>query len=104
MISRGETMWSLILESGLKSKPFFSFRDTWRDQVHLAVKSGLPQTTSSWPQNLEKYKREFVIYFIIILNTRPFETWSDHPRSTLAQKYSNCMPFPLISKYFSSQP
>jgi hypothetical protein len=64
-ISGGGTMRRLILENGPKFKPWFSFGDTWRHQVHFGVKSGLPQTTSSCPRNLEKYKREFV--FILLL-------------------------------------
>jgi hypothetical protein len=46
MISMGETARCLILESKPKSKPWFSFGDTWHHQVHLGVKSGLPQTIS----------------------------------------------------------
>jgi hypothetical protein len=66
IISGGEVAWRIISESGPKSKPWFSVGATWRHQMHFGVKSGLPQTTSSCPQNLEKYKRAFVMYFIII--------------------------------------
>jgi len=104
MISGGETAWRLILESGPKFKPWFSFGDTRRHQGHFRVKSGFPQITSSHPQNLEKYKRAFFVYFIIISNIELFETWHDHPRSTATQKYINCMQFLLVSRYFSSKP
>jgi hypothetical protein len=32
------------------------------------------------------------MYFIIISNTRPFETWRNHPCSIAAQQYTNCTP------------
>jgi hypothetical protein len=63
MISGGETTRRSISESREKFKPWFSFRDTWRHQVHFRVKSGFPQTTSSHPRNLEKYKRAFYYVF-----------------------------------------
>jgi hypothetical protein len=71
MISGGETARRLILESGPKFKPWFSFGDTWRHQVHFGVKSGLPQTTFSCPRNLEKYKRAFCYLFYYY-----FEHWT----------------------------
>jgi hypothetical protein len=49
MISRGGVVRRLILESRLKFKPWFSFRDMWHHQVHFEVESGFPQTTLSCP-------------------------------------------------------
>jgi len=88
----------------MKFKLWFLFRAMWHHQVNFGMKSGLPQTTFSPPQKEKKYKWVVGHLFYFILNVGPLKPWHDHHLSTPAQQYTNCTPFPLISRYFSSQP
>jgi hypothetical protein len=68
------------------------------------TKSKLPQTTFSHPRKMENYKGNFchLFYFDYYLNVGPLEPWRDHHLSPASQQYTNCTPFPLISRYFST--
>jgi hypothetical protein len=85
MISGGEVVWGLFWRAGLKFKPWFSFGVTRHHQVHFEMKSGLPQTTFSCPQKVEKYKRAFCRLFYFILNIGHLEPWRDPRLSPAAQ-------------------
>jgi hypothetical protein len=73
MISGGETVCKIILESGTKFKSWFSVGEMLLHQVHFKVKSGFPQTTSSRPRNWKSIKGHFVGYFIIFQTLNHFK-------------------------------
>jgi hypothetical protein len=49
----GGVAWSIIPESGPKSKPWFRVGTTWCQKMHFGERSSYIQTTSSHPQNWE---------------------------------------------------
>jgi hypothetical protein len=71
---------------------------TWRHQVHFRVKRGLPQTTFSHPQNLEKYKMDILLFVLLLFRTLDRLNLG---ATTLFQLQLNSTP---IARHFHSFP
>ena len=66
IFSSRELAWRLILESGLKIKPWFQVGTAWCHQVHFWVIRSLPQTSFPCPKNMKSiYKGVYPCHYFM---------------------------------------